>query len=63
MLAFHSTISSLTPFIDFGESRLQYLKVGVYLSVSGVRIFHPGFFFGKVFLAFEVEAGAHFGEP
>jgi len=31
--------------------------------VSGVRILHPGFFFGEVFLAFEVEAGAHFGEP
>ena len=63
MFAFHSTIASLTSFIDFGESRIQYLKVGVYLFVSGVRIFHPGFFFSQVFLAFEVEAGAHFGEP
>ncbi len=26
---------------------------------SGVRVVHPGFFFGQVFLAFEVEAGAH----
>jgi hypothetical protein len=28
----------------------------------GVRILDPGFFFGEVFLAFEIEAGAHFGE-
>ena len=29
---------------------------------SGVGIVHPGFFFGEVFLTFEVEAGTHFGE-
>ena len=31
--------------------------------VSGVGVVNPGFFFGEVFLAFEVEAGTHFGEP
>jgi len=36
------------------------LKVGN--RVSGVGVVDPGFFFGEVFLAFEVEAGAHFGE-
>lgn len=39
---------------------LPGLKVGN--RVSGVRVVDPGFFFGEVFLAFEVEAGAHFGE-